>query len=180
MADDTSGDHSAKDNILKNSKITTVTLPSVENVQGFDGASNPDRVSQQGILNTAIVPKFLSPVQDFATPVTLNVTVPTGASAIFNYIINNGQQQLLLEDLAFQIYIGSVAPANMMPQSIGSANYPYYSFHPLYNPVTLQSTAHSDQSISTVQVRNNSGSSQNIFIEMYAKYIANQSNVSKS
>lgn len=170
---DTAGDYTAKDNILKKSTITAVSPPSIDNVQGFDGASDPDRVSQQQIIPGFVRTRALGNIIDSSVSGLGNALfgkgiVPNGFSGVFNLTVASSLNQVILAVPDVSFYIGSVAAANQWPTAaVGGGNFPIY--------VTTNDFGQTNNVdvVTRVVCRNNSGADQTVIVAVRWRIIAN-------
>ncbi len=168
----------ANDAIFKDVNATIVEQPYVEDKDPLAITSDPGRINQQQILQSAVKGRLMRPLDDFNSIALIASDVATGRSIIVNTITTNNRGGLVTQEVYYQVYIGNYANSDTrMPDVISSANYPFYVWNALYEPISGTAlNSLTNKTVTKIQVRNNSSVTQGIWVQIYTRYIANGTN----
>lgn len=165
----------ANDSTVSNPIPIIVPQDFVTATDPFLNAQSSVRVSQQDILPNAAKSKFVSVVQQVPGTTVLSSVVPDGSSVIFRTVTTNPQGNRVLQVIGRQVYIGSRNATSRMPEVISSNIYPHYDWPGALDEKGVSIVNQPGKAVWNTQVRNSSGSSQAIFLEIVTRYIVNNS-----
>ena len=145
----------------------------------------PVRVTQQSILPTAIAQKFQAPVIFIGLYTSAPFSVPDGSSLALTTKTENLDQQSLIQTLSWNAYIDQIDPYTCIGESVSSSTYPLYSWGSLWDrsdtDIGPQFVGEKPWiAVNRVQVRNNSGSTQTMYIQATTKIIVNRTSYNNS
>lgn len=164
----------AQDNLARDSNLEQLNIESISDTPAFQTPGVVERVPQQLILPGALVGRLQSPVQYFQIITSGVAVVPTGSSVINNTVTQNQGHNPMIQIVSRQVYVGG----ERMPEVTSSSSFPHYEWESLYDESGTETVFIGDmpwKTVHKIQVRNNSGSTQSVQIQLLIKYIANRS-----
>lgn len=155
------------------STYTIASHISVDNAGDGPVDRTDGRIGQRDITQAAIKGRLMVPVSEGGYG-TIGLTIQDTKSAVVSVVTTSNSGGLLIAQVAYQINIGHIAPSQQVPQAISSAIYPFYIFNRIYDPGTGKSIVNKPgETISCINIRNNSGSEQFIVLEAYVRTVIN-------
>ena len=133
------------------------------------------RVSQQGILPTAVKQRNLGDVVS-KTVLSVNATtIPNNDRVVLDVTLDAKEGTGLLAEVFVSVYVGSVATSNSLLDAGSNVDYNNWIIvGPHYNWRRWDSTT--DQTTVSLVTHNNTGSSQDVIFRIQAKYVSNNPN----
>ncbi len=155
---------------------STIVNPSyIENVDAFPVNNDPARLNQQQILPVAVKGRLMLPVQTFPNITTVSAFVPNGSSVVAATTTQVGSGGLILQTVAYQVYINNISSSTRMPEAVSSSSYPFYVWDTLYDIDGRSLLNQPSVAVKKIQIRNNSGSGQVVIIQALTRFVANGS-----
>lgn len=144
-------------------------------VTSTDPFADTPRLTQLQFRSDTIPASLISPIQISTMVLSAAASVPDGSSITNTTVSTAINGETIIQEVASQIYIGSIDPSNRMPEVISSSSYPHYSWSSLDDGQGNSLATSQDKTSYKRQVRNNSGSVQTIIFQVLVKYIINKS-----
>lgn len=147
-------------------------MPAV--IASVDPFDNQPLLNQLQFRPDTITARLISPIQVLSSVLTAGASVPNGLSVTNVTVSSSINGEAIIQSVASQVYIGSIDPANRMPESFSSSIYPHYAWESLDDGSGSSIEDNPSKTSFKRQVRNNSGSTQTIIFKVLVKYIVNK------
>lgn len=166
----------------QSNSYTNGSIFAVDNKDTVPIGDAPIRINQQQILAGAVKGRFIKPIVAGSSILTLasSAAVANGRSVIFAAYVLNTAKNLIVTNPYFQIYIDNINEDSKMPESVSSANYPFYWWNTPYNFNGTDFFTAPDMTEFKIQVRNNDSASHFIYTQIMVRSILNNSQGSSS
>lgn len=140
-----------------------------------------DRVRQQTVIPNAIKGRLMQPVQDDGGVIlSLSVALPNTKSVTATVTSTSTNGGMIMSEVYWQLYWGQKDADHRLPQATDPALFPFYAFNPIYDRNGNGIHKQPGKTLSSMTVRNSSGSSNSIiiFFEAYIRMVINGSSSS--